>query len=173
MYSFILLVLNSWVINVIAELAEHFLFSAVIARNRIMFLLSCACRWIQVFQRYDRPIFTRTATDLGVSRSTTRSFNKTRLSAVQHPPRRLHITVCLACELALVFRMRCATPFLGTTAYYTIGSCLWKKLMKPLYYCLVFLSLQCCLPIFPLSSLSAILDIIAKNNACSDWTRLY
>ena len=69
--------------------------------------------------------------------------------------------------------MRCATPFLGTTAYYTIGSCLWKKLMKPLYYCVVFLSLQCCLPIFPLSSLSAILDIIAKNNACSDWTRLY
>lgn len=69
--------------------------------------------------------------------------------------------------------MCCATPFLGTTAYYTIGSCLWKKLLKPLYYSLVFLSLQCCLPIFPLSSLSVILDIIAKINACSDWNRLY
>lgn len=89
------------------------------------------------------------------------------------PPRRLHTAICLACELALVFRMRCATPFLGTTAYYTIGSCLWKKLLKTLYYCLVFLSLQCCLPIFPLSSLSVILDIIAKINACSDWNRLY
>lgn len=84
MYSFILLALDYWVINVIAELAKKFpVFSGYRAKqDRVSSFRSCTCRWTQVFQRYDRPIFTRTATDLRVSRSTTRSFNKTRLSAV-------------------------------------------------------------------------------------------
>ena len=40
--------------------------------------------------------------------------------------------ICLACKQALVFGFT-LEPVLGTAAYHTTGSHLWKKLWKPLY----------------------------------------